>query len=276
MMGDVQHFIYPLSETSGHKFLPSGDITPENFWRDVEKFDWSEWGLSTGFKLIEPGDWVWAYFGRSVKRIYGVGRVEGPVRWRAPNSQYAIVIRWDRKLTNRLKNQPINYEDYQQHVQSAAPRANLTTVEVLEAWLGDEAPSALDDARKVQFSERSVMQRLGQADFRTKLLRAYGQKCVISGCAEVGVLQAAHIRAVGQGGDHSIHNGLILRADLHNLFDLGLVTVGNGLKIEVAASVKDRSYRKFEGKRLTPGDGVIRSKLSKALAEHRTLHSQSS
>jgi hypothetical protein len=52
-------------------------------------------------------------------------------------------------------------------------------------------------------------------------LRAYGGKCAISGCSEAGVLQAAQILAVRKGGGHALHNGLLLRADLHNLFDLG-------------------------------------------------------
>lgn len=78
----VQHFIYPLSKGGGYVFEGGREITPENYWADALAGKTDEWGMSTGFRLIEPGDWVWAYFSRPVAQILGVGTVVKPVGWR--------------------------------------------------------------------------------------------------------------------------------------------------------------------------------------------------
>jgi HNH endonuclease len=70
-----------------------------------------------------------------------------------------------------------------------------------------------------------IMLRRGQSKFRQDLLRAYGHRCAISGCDADPALEAAHIRTFpGEDANH-VGNGLILRADLHSLFDLGLICV---------------------------------------------------
>ena len=66
---------------------------------------------------------------------------------------------------------------------------------------------------------RSVTYRRGQKKFRDNLLRAYDSECVMSGCREEEVLQAAHILPYTDAETNKIDNGLLLRADLHNLFD---------------------------------------------------------
>lgn len=67
--------------------------------------------------------------------------------------------------------------------------------------------------------------RPGQARFRNELLIASGFKCIITGCADVIALDAAHIKPVSDFGRDTVGNGLILRADLHRLFDAGLLTL---------------------------------------------------
>jgi putative restriction endonuclease len=82
--------------------------------------------------------------------------------------------------------------------------------------------SMLDD-RKRQIAE--VVRRQGQSKFRRMLIEAYDGKCVITGCDALEVLEAAHI--VPYLGGHTNHpqNGLLLRADLHSLFDMGLLSI---------------------------------------------------
>ena len=72
---------------------------------------------------------------------------------------------------------------------------------------------------------REIVQRRGQADFRRKLLKAYGRKCAISGCDAEAALEAAHITGYLGGDSNRVSNGLLLRADLHTLFDLDLIAV---------------------------------------------------
>lgn len=55
---------------------------------------------------------------------------------------------------------------------------------------------------------------------------SYERRCAISGEKTLPILDAAHIRAYDAGGEHTPSNGLLLRTDIHRLFDLGYVTIG--------------------------------------------------
>jgi predicted restriction endonuclease len=70
-----------------------------------------------------------------------------------------------------------------------------------------------------------VRDRRGQATFRRALVERYGMQCLISGCSLLDLLEAAHIKPFRGLDDHHISNGLLLRADLHTLYDLDLIGV---------------------------------------------------
>ncbi len=271
------HFIYPLSSNGDYYFETKRgkelQINPENYWANALKGARDTWGLSTGFRLIGPGDWVWAYFTKPTAQILGVGVVKNPVAWNAMYGRHSIDIQWDAKLTAALKLNPIPYERYQQQVQSSAVRANSATRSVLEHWLATHGSSAITAQRAVEFAAREVRQRLGQGAFRANALRAYNNSCAFSGCQEPSVLQAAHIVPVGAGGSHDLSNALLLRADLHNLFDLGQITVSADLRIVVHPEVADPTYRRLHGKSLHLPTGITRAALKKGLASHRRTHS---
>jgi len=86
---------------------------------------------------------------------------------------------------------------------------------------------------------RLVKPRLGQATFRIAVLDAYGRACAITGEHSLPALEASHIRSYAQDGPHEIRNGLLLRADLHRLFDTGYVTVTPELRLEVGVRLRD-------------------------------------
>jgi len=67
--------------------------------------------------------------------------------------------------------------------------------------------------------------RLGQGGFRVAVIDTYDRTCAISTEHSLPVLEAAHIRPYHEGGEHDVRNGLLLRADIHKLFDKGFVTV---------------------------------------------------
>jgi putative restriction endonuclease len=67
--------------------------------------------------------------------------------------------------------------------------------------------------------------RLGQQSFRAVVQAAYHDRCAITGTKIAPVLQAAHIRPVTSGGEHRLDNGLLLRSDVHTLFDRGYLGV---------------------------------------------------
>jgi len=104
-------------------------------------------------------------------------------------------------------------------------------------------------------SEILTRVRLGQRAFRVLITDTYERKCAISGEKTLPVLDAAHIKPYDQSGPHSISNGLLLRTDLHKLFDKGYLTITNDYKIEVSRKIKEefengRDYYKYHGNNL--------------------------
>lgn len=73
--------------------------------------------------------------------------------------------------------------------------------------------------------EQIIRPRLGQGTFRVAVLDAYGRACAVSDEHSLPVLQAAHIKPYSEEGLHEVSNGILLRADIHRLFDKGYVTV---------------------------------------------------
>ncbi|MEO0505083.1 MAG: HNH endonuclease [Bacteroidota bacterium] len=95
--------------------------------------------------------------------------------------------------------------------------------------------------------------RLGQGAFRVKLTDAYHRRCAISGEKTLPVLEAAHIKPYAESGPNFIANGVLMRADLHKLFDSGYITITKNLKIEVSKKIREefengRDYYKLQGK----------------------------
>jgi putative restriction endonuclease len=86
---------------------------------------------------------------------------------------------------------------------------------------------------------RLVRQRLGQRSFQAVVLDAYNRRCAITGTKIRPVLQAAHIRPVTAGGEHRLDNGLLLRSDVHRMFDDGYL--GLDLKHRLRVSPELRS-----------------------------------
>jgi putative restriction endonuclease len=94
--------------------------------------------------------------------------------------------------------------------------------------------------------------RLGQGSFRIVVTDAYSRRCAISGERTLPVLDAAHIVPYSENGRHSVNNGLLLRKDLHTLFDLGYVTVTPKMLVEVSRKIKEefengKDYYRYHG-----------------------------
>ncbi len=76
-----------------------------------------------------------------------------------------------------------------------------------------------------QRTQRQITQRRGQVGFRATLIRAYGGRCVITRCDAVDALEAAHIRPYRGPASNVASNGLLLRSDIHTLYDLDLMAI---------------------------------------------------
>jgi putative restriction endonuclease len=116
--------------------------------------------------------------------------------------------------------------------------------------------------------------RLGQGAFRLTVTDAYERRCAISGEKTLPILDAAHIRSYGDGGEHDPANGLLLRTDIHRLFDLGYVTVSDDHRFEVSHRLKadfdnGRHYYDLHGAIVRPPQRSYAPPAAEALAWHR-------
>jgi putative restriction endonuclease len=102
--------------------------------------------------------------------------------------------------------------------------------------LGEAVPSPPPDAGRTPRHGEPVLvrPRLGQGAFRVLVTDVYRRRCAVSGERTLPALDAAHIRPYGEGGEHAAQNGLLLRRDIHSLFDAGYVTVTPDLRFEVS------------------------------------------
>jgi putative restriction endonuclease len=91
-----------------------------------------------------------------------------------------------------------------------------------------------------------VLPRLGQGSFRVVVTDAYDRRCAITGERTLPALDAAHIKPYAAAGENRVSNGLLLRSDLHRLFDRGYVTVSPDLEVHVSRRIREE----FENGRL--------------------------
>ena len=101
-------------------------------------------------------------------------------------------------------------------------------------------PTVTEPRREIplDWQERPVRQRLGQGAFRVLVTDVYERRCAVTGEKALPVLQAAHIRPVTKEGPHRVDNGLLLRSDIHALFDQGYVTVTPDHRFRVSRRLK--------------------------------------
>jgi putative restriction endonuclease len=102
----------------------------------------------------------------------------------------------------------------------------------------------------------TIYPRLGQGAFRVEVTDAYSRRCAITGEKTLPALEAGHIRPYSKNGPHETRNGLLLRSDIHNLFDLGYLTVTPDYRVEVSRRIKEefengRHYYALHGQSLT-------------------------
>jgi putative restriction endonuclease len=102
----------------------------------------------------------------------------------------------------------------------------------------------------------TIRPRLGQGAFRVEVTDAYSRRCAITGERTLPALEAGHIRPYSKAGPHNIRNGLLLRSDLHNLFDLGYLTVTFDYRVEVSRRIREefengRDYYALHGRTLS-------------------------
>jgi putative restriction endonuclease len=119
-----------------------------------------------------------------------------------------------------------------------------------------DEPRFSGEEERVRYGAEFVTRsRLGQGSFKVLVTDAYNRRCAMTGERTLPVLESAHIKPYALSGPHNISNGLLLRSDLHKLFDKGLITVTSDLHIEVSNRIKSlyengRDYYALQGRAL--------------------------
>lgn len=156
------------------------------------------------------------------------------------------------KLSGRAQSavRPISADDFRRIVEHGVDDQEpvLPRLEVHKITPGfeeDEQSPFLSEQlrdRVQQLTSRVVRDRV----FRRIILRAYDQRCAISGLKFINgggraEVDAAHIRPVQQNGPDTVHNGLALSGTAHWMFDRGLISLADDLTILVSRHVNDVS-----------------------------------
>lgn len=164
--------------------------------------------------------------------------------------------------------QPFYLEDHDFFAPPLEWASNIVTGKSYDATAGEglrlfqQATSAIqtESNRFIEDSPRYgegrlIRPRLGQGGFRVVVMDEYGRRCSITGERTLPVLEAAHIQPYSENGPHEVSNGILLRSDLHTLFDKGYMTVTTDLKVEVSRRIREefsngREYYALHGQEL--------------------------
>lgn len=205
-----------------------------------------------------PGRYRFAYaFAVEIEPqlVAGFNRTEGSTGLWMPDSPVVSEQDWFAEFFKRMGSggtsfqalQPADVEQLRKLFETAAvaPTAGPET-------LASEAQQQGWPEDAVRYG--AIKARRGQADFRARLLAAYGRRCCISGCRVEALLEAAHIRPHAVEPNYDTRNGLLLRADLHTLYDLHLLGVDEFGNVALSSEVTDLYYKELVGKvrRITP------------------------
>lgn len=218
------------------------------------------WSAKVGF----PTDWLKDEF---YVLVFRVGS-KLHVRWRTRSQLKLMSDRLpDGVFTRSVGIGQIKASDLPEFQLGAA-----SLVDAFEEAEDDESeapfdPADMEDGRKRVF--RSIRLRQGQPSFRKKLLKAYGQVCAFTGEGVPWVLDAAHIVPYFGPKTNHVTNGLLLRSDVHTLFDLGLIAVEpRGRTLRVSTLLKQTLYWQLNGQPLREAKPASKRASPTALAAH--------
>ena len=115
----------------------------------------------------------------------------------------------------------------------------------------------------------SIVRRRGQPGFRKAVIETYGGQCAISGGDAEPALEAAHIVPYKGPQSNQVSNGILLRCDLHTLFDLGLLAVDTtNMTVVVAPELEESTYNSLAGQAVSVPKGVPLQLTVKSLDHH--------
>ena len=164
------------------------------------------------------------------------------------------------------------YDWYLQEESVNTRDSDNDNLEDLESEL-DFDPENISDDRKRNIIES--VQREGQAKFRAELLNVYNGKCAMTDCDVEAVLEAAHIFPYRGTKSNYIANGLLLRSDIHKLFDQYLISINpNTNRIVISSNLLNTCYEELNQKIVNFPQNLYTSPSKKELSFHYELFLQ--
>lgn len=231
------------------------------FWASV--MDFIEWMKSTGLSEKSAKNYQGAIKGPLTAWAQSHGLTTKPITEIPDLSEFVTLSEHLRQTSEFLGRNDTgngmyaaalsNYQKYLKAVGSLRGRKQIEygphrqQVAKIESALSESFdPKSQEDARARVL--REIVQRRGQQKFRKTLIAAYGGHCAITGCSVTPLLEAAHITPYLGPETNSITNGILLRADIHTLWDLGLIAVDPMTRtVWVSSEITDSTYRVLSG-----------------------------
>ena len=228
------------------------DPTCQDHWDFAKRNGF--WDLLNYSRQLHPGDVVVFWVTGTPGKVVGHAVVDSEPEPIARDSPHAWSRRDRRKGTYTHRIWLRDFEDVpgkRVRFGEIKPKSRLTPVtaladaevSALESQIGETlaahglgpGDSSSAGAGRLDFANMgddrrdrvpgTIVARRGQGRFRSGLLAAYDERCAVTGTVVTEILEAAHISPYK--GDHTNHlaNGILLRADIHTLFDLHLLTI---------------------------------------------------
>ncbi len=148
--------------------------------------------------------------------------------------------------------------------------ASATPTQIADSIADAFDPRLVEDERRKVL--RSLHERRGQAGFRRLLLDAYGARCAATDYDAADALEAAHIVAYRGPVTNHPSNGLLLRSDIHALFDLGMLAVHESeMCLVLSRDLRSTRYESLHGKPVASPRLGFSPPSREALRRHREL-----
>lgn len=219
-------------------------------------------------EIHENESWIGCYKGGEV--------VKDPIA-EDPNQVLIRLTKRGNTYVQTGKNPPsrhpspgIGNRSAEEQVESPQQSAKLKIPDLVETPPSKKPRKDLTEKRARDEISRSIQGRRGQQDFRQKLLTAYHRKCAITSSTIESLLEAAHIHPYCDGGAFNEANGILLRADIHTLFDLGLIAINvYNMTVVIHPSLNDTEYGMYANRLITLPSDPKHHPNKAALDQHR-------